>query len=134
MDTDYNKLKLYNLLEISELQDVEKFIYQVDAGLSQRKYFQFKVTFLEGDNLRIVQIVDISSTILYGESKAQNEFLQLINATVSHELRNPLNSLKAQNILKKNLYKKLKSILDKYSIDTCECDRILIELNEGLEI
>ena len=33
----------------------------------------------------------------------------LINATVSHELRNPLNSLVAQNMEKEALYKELMS-------------------------
>ena len=58
----------------------------------------------------------------------------MINATVSHELRNPLNSLKAQNILRKNLYVKLQMILSWYDVDTSECDKILKELNEGLEV
>lgn len=33
--------------------------------------------------------------------------LQIINATVSHELRNPLNSLIASNLEKEHLYKEL---------------------------
>jgi signal transduction histidine kinase len=53
---------------------------------------------------------------------------------VSHELRNPLNSLKAQNVLKAKLYLKLKQILKKYKIDTSECERILEELNDGLDV
>ena len=36
----------------------------------------------------------------------------MINACVSHELRNPLNSIIAQNIEKYMLYKKLQEILD----------------------
>ena len=74
---------------------------------NKRRIFTFKVTPLDVDDLKIVQIVDITHQILYNESKVLNEFLSLINATVSHELRNPLNSLKAQNILKATLYKKL---------------------------
>ena len=34
--------------------------------------------------------------MLYGEAKAEQQFLSLINAAVSHELRNPLNSLIGQ--------------------------------------
>ena len=48
----------------------------------------------------MLQIIDISHTILYDQEKAQNAFLELINACVSHELRNPLNSIIAQNIEK----------------------------------
>lgn len=39
------------------------------------------------------QLIDISDSILYDQQKARNSFLQVINATVSHELRNPLNAI-----------------------------------------
>ena len=41
----------------------------------------------------LVQIIDMSDKILYNELNAQKSFLTLINATLSHELRNPLSSL-----------------------------------------
>ena len=41
----------------------------------------------------LIQIINISDKILYNEAKAENFFATLINAAVSHELRNPLNSL-----------------------------------------
>jgi signal transduction histidine kinase len=41
----------------------------------------------------IVQLIDVSDKILYNEVKAEQTFLTLINAAVSHELRNPLQSL-----------------------------------------
>ena len=37
--------------------------------------------------------------------------LKIINATVSHELRNPLNSLIAQNIEKQYLYQNMENII-----------------------
>jgi len=37
--------------------------------------------------------VDISQKILYDTSKAESEMLSLINSTISHEMRNPLNSI-----------------------------------------
>jgi signal transduction histidine kinase len=39
--------------------------------------------------------------------------LSIINATVSHEMRNPMNSIKAENTLKKELIKLLKELLEK---------------------
>ena len=45
-----------------------------------------------------VQMIDISYTILYDEIKSMSEYLELANACVSHELRNPLNSIAAINI------------------------------------
>jgi len=41
----------------------------------------------------MIQIIDVSKEILYDKEKAHNELLNLINATVSHEMRNPLNSI-----------------------------------------
>jgi nitrogen-specific signal transduction histidine kinase len=41
----------------------------------------------------LLQVIDISDKMLYNEVKAEKSFLTLISATVSHELRNPLQSL-----------------------------------------
>ena len=43
-------------------------------------------------------MIDETKNILYSDSKDKNIFLQMINATVSHELRNPLNSVIQQNL------------------------------------
>ena len=59
----------------------------------------------------MLQIIDISSSILYDKEKAQNTFLALINACVYHELRNPLNSIIAQNIEKQHLVERIDQIL-----------------------
>ena len=41
----------------------------------------------------LIQIIDVADKMLYNEVKAEQTFLTLINAAVSHELRNPLSSL-----------------------------------------
>ena len=41
----------------------------------------------------VIQLIDMSDKILYNEVKAKEKFASVINAAVSHELRNPLNSL-----------------------------------------
>ena len=45
------------------------------------------------DNKMLLQIIDVNDKILYNEVNAEKSFLTLINAAISHELRNPLNSL-----------------------------------------
>ena len=55
----------------------------------------------------MLSLIDISKSIMYEDVTAQNEFLAITNATVSHELRNPLNSIKAQNIHKSVLYTRI---------------------------
>jgi signal transduction histidine kinase len=52
----------------------------------------------------MLQFIDISKSILYDLEKAHNVALSMINACVSHEMRNPLNSIIAQNIEKKEVY------------------------------
>ena len=46
----------------------------------------------------MITITDISYEVLSQNQKAHNELLVVINATVSHEIRNPLNSIVAFNI------------------------------------
>lgn len=41
----------------------------------------------------MLQFIDISNQIMYEQVHAENEFLAITNATVSHELRNPLQSI-----------------------------------------
>ena len=41
----------------------------------------------------MLQFIDISKSILYDMEKAHNVVLSMINACVSHEMRNPLNSI-----------------------------------------
>tara|TARA_B110000285_G_C15057132_1_gene580204 strand:+ start:608 stop:823 length:216 start_codon:yes stop_codon:yes gene_type:complete len=62
----------------------------------------------------MVQIIDVSPGVMYDQQKAENSFLAMINACVSHELRNPLNSIMAQNIEKQHLYEELFSLLEMY--------------------
>ena len=88
------------------------------------KYVQIKSTQHQkrypGDEqmlqLTTIQFIDISNTILYDKFKAQNVFLELINACVSHELRNPLHSIIAQNIQKSSLYEEIIQLLEQLEI------------------
>jgi signal transduction histidine kinase len=43
----------------------------------------------------MIKFKDVSANVLYKKEKSHNELLNLINATVSHEMRNPLNSISA---------------------------------------
>lgn len=76
-------------------------------------YVQIKLKrfFKEDKEKILLQFIDISKTILYDNQKMQNQALEMINACVSHEMRNPLNSIVAHNIEKKHLYIKLERAL-----------------------
>ena len=63
------------------------------------KYFTIKINNLIGKNKNeiMIQINDASHYILFQNEKNQNDVLKTINATVNHEIRNPLNSIVAVN-------------------------------------
>lgn len=88
-------------------QNVFKVMFEKEDEESRFKYIQIKIKsiitgnqkLIEGEQKEIsmlIQLVDISDKILYTDVKAQHSFLEMINAAVSHELRNPLNSLIGQ--------------------------------------
>jgi signal transduction histidine kinase len=61
------------------------------------KFFTFKKSIIKDHSNSKDQVMlsfsDISQKILYDTSKAEGELLSLINSTISHEMRNPLNSI-----------------------------------------
>ena len=62
---------------------------------TKKQYHEINVSRLN-DKI-IVQIINISSRVIdeMDEQQAHNEVLNVINAGVSHELRNPLNAINA---------------------------------------
>ena len=44
----------------------------------------------------IIQMIDVSQQILYEMAVGEKRLFSIINATVSHEMRNPTNSIQAQ--------------------------------------
>jgi len=53
----------------------------------------------------------MTKSIMYEDANLQNEFLAVTNAAVSHELRNPLQSIIAHNLKIKLCLQEMKSIL-----------------------
>ena len=68
-----------------------------DEYIPKFKFFQIKKSKLKisGDENEksMICFIDISQKILYDSSRAEGELLSLINSTISHEMRNPLNSI-----------------------------------------
>ena len=51
-----------------------------------------------GEQKCMIQIRDVTQSVKFEQVYKENQFLSLTNATVSHELRNPIQSLSCQNI------------------------------------
>lgn len=65
------------------------------------RFFQIKKCVTKSNNQEMVtlQFIDIASQIFYDDFKAQQGFSTLINSTISHEMRNPLNSIISQHLI-----------------------------------
>ena len=101
------------------------------------KYFQFQITNLkeQEDDSIMIQIINVSNNIFLGREKTQNELLNLINATMSHELRNPLNSMCAQKVKVSYILKQLKEFALKLKSDLkTEVEKLINKLGESNEI
>jgi signal transduction histidine kinase len=68
-------------------------IFKIEGN--EEVFFQIKrlaLNEVEEDTF-MIQIVNITQTVNFKRTSKENELLALINATVSHEMRNPLNSI-----------------------------------------
>lgn len=73
------------------------------------EYFTIKFNKLveQNEEETMITISNSSSLIQYKNEKAHNELLKTMNATVNHEIRNPLNSIDAYNQLNKKCNEEL---------------------------
>lgn len=62
----------------------------------------------------------MSNHIMYERAKGDQKLLTLINATVSHEMRNPINAIISQNILQKQINARFKEVLNKKGASTAQ--------------
>ena len=85
----------YSILDLIEKQAGASQVFKSKNG---NNFYQIKMTDLnEGDSsTTMIQFININNTLQYNQIQKHNELLNLINATVSHELRNPLNSICSQ--------------------------------------
>lgn len=56
----------------------------------------------EGIQRCTLQFIDISKEIFYDDIKAQEDYATLMNSNISHEMRNPLNSIINQCLIQEN--------------------------------
>ena len=137
LETD-SRLRL-SLNQILDQQQLEQQIYLYDQQ-GKRQYVQFKLTeiTLKNKKMSMIQILDISDSIMYQQEKNHTEQLSLLNATISHELRNPLNSIKARNMEKKYIHQIIKDILLKEDQDNhnlrSKIKTLVLKLQEGQKV
>ena len=57
---------------------------------------------------------------MYDMANGEKKLMALVNATVSHEMRNPINSIKSQNLFQKELNQKLRDLITNINITSIE--------------
>ena len=62
----------------------------------------------------ILQMIDQSAKIRYDEERSEKVLMTMVNATVSHEIRNPINSIHCQNIVIKMLVDRIDDLLEMF--------------------
>ena len=99
----------------------------------ETNYIQIKMTNLseEDSQATMLQFINVSANIFCDKEKTNNKLQELINACISHELRNPLNSLIAKNLEKKQLYKEMAALLRRQAPDVL--DQIAVKLEKLVE-
>ena len=89
MEGEYS---LFDLLLKFDKTALNSYTFKI---IGQNQFVRIKNTKLDRNekNSLMLQINNVSSEIQYDNEKSHSDLLMMINATVSHELRNPLNSL-----------------------------------------
>ena len=111
-----------------------------DFFLIKIKRLDQQITYsLHKEEEQVVQFIDISEKIFVDNMNIERKYLTYINATVSHEMRNPLNSINAQiesqHLLLSDLEVFKASISDRISNQEAQTlQSIISDLLQGLSI
>ena len=86
--------------EIQKMLQKCKIFQDVEIDLVPTyNFFQIKKSHIISVNKSkryTLQLIDISAKIFYDDIKAQEEYMSITTSTISHEMRNPLNSILSQ--------------------------------------
>ena len=66
-----------------------------------------------GNQFKVITVQDetVNMTIMFNINKGEKRILELVNACVSHEMRNPINSILATNLKLKDIARELKGLV-----------------------
>jgi signal transduction histidine kinase len=134
-----------NKIQHLEQQSLKKLVFTLEKestlDFDRKRFFQFKKYSYESNGSKKIclQIIDISVSIQLQRLYDENKTLEQVNATVSHEMRNPLNSIHSQNLNIKDLIKTLKHLFESGNLKTFKDAKykVLIfvaEIEESLEV
>lgn len=88
--------QLFDIPESHNDNNIYEVIHRVECSSQQTfKYVQIhrEVVQTMFSKHEVLQLIDVSEKVLYEMALGEKRIISLINATVSHDMRNPLNSI-----------------------------------------
>lgn len=92
---DLQKMSTQDLDQLVIIKTEENNVELKDIDPDKAEFYQVKVQKITIHSMpyNIIQIIDITSRIRFQKLIGEKNLLQMINACVSHEMRNPINSI-----------------------------------------
>jgi signal transduction histidine kinase len=84
-----------------------------DENPISKQFYRLKLEHVStiSGKIRVLKITDITIKVRLEHTQQQKKVLQMVNACVSHEMRNPINSIIAMNIQLREEVNELKALL-----------------------
>ena len=105
-EVEADKQKRYSLQELMQLpeEEIQNAVFSLVLINARSKYVSVKVSSLKLhlSSFKVINILDQTVSIMFSKSKGEKKILQLINACVSHQLRNPINTILIANLKFRN--------------------------------
>ena len=111
-----NESTINNITQVYSLQDIkdtpahelESYVFTLESNfvngeitdIQKTHFYQFRqiTSQVSLEVTSVLQIIDISTSVRFQKLVGEKNTLEQVNATVSHEMRNPLNSIIAENL------------------------------------
>ena len=89
--------RLYSIKDLQIREDLQYLTFETKSLRVRPTVFQkfqyVQIRTQKTFGYKLLQVIDISERVMNAMMKNEKALLELMNATVSHEIRNPLNSL-----------------------------------------
>lgn len=121
MDLDLIQNKVFKMLDVKEFNTDQKTDSKIEVGVKKFRYVQIKRPRNKAavETHEQIQVIDVTARVKFDFFMVERRIQELINAMVSHELRNPLNSIQNQTFLQKCINEKIEEIIN----DETMCDQ-----------
>ena len=111
--------KVFQILDCSDLEEDKNSKTKCEnnserlINVAKYRYVQIKKCQIEASlrKSEVIQIIDISSQMMCDKANAERRLMSQINAMVSHEMRNPANSIHCQNIRQQTLNERINELI-----------------------